>query len=41
VQIGSIGPIYTQATDAYAMARDVNRALERKLIVVQSDPGLV
>lgn len=41
VQIGSIGPIYTQATDAKGLMADLNRAAERKFLVAQADPGLV
>lgn len=40
VQIGSIGPIYTQAKDANSLVAGINRAAERKLLVAQSDPGL-
>jgi hypothetical protein len=40
VQIGSIGPIYTQAKDANGLMASINRAAERKLLVAQSDPGL-
>lgn len=40
VQIGSIGPIYTQAKDAAGLVADINRAAERKLLVAQADPGL-
>jgi hypothetical protein len=40
VQIGSIGPIYTQATDANGLMADINRAAQRKLLVAQADPGL-
>lgn len=40
VQIGTIGPIYTQATDANGLMADLNRAAQRKFLVAQSDPGL-
>jgi hypothetical protein len=40
VQIDSIGPIVTQATDANGLMADINRAVQRKLLVTQSDPGL-
>lgn len=40
VQIGTIGPIYTQATDAAGLMADVNRAAQRKILAGQSDPGL-
>jgi hypothetical protein len=40
VQIDSIGPIVTQATDANGLMADINRAVQRKLLVAQSDPGL-
>jgi hypothetical protein len=40
VQIGSIGPIYTQATDANGLMAGINRAAARKLLVAQADPGL-
>lgn len=40
VQIGSIGPIYTQATDARGLMADIDRAAQRKLLVAQADPGL-
>lgn len=39
LNIGSM-TINTQATDANRMASDVNRAIERKFLVAQSDPGL-
>jgi hypothetical protein len=39
VNIGSM-TIQTQATDANRMAADVNRALERKLLVTGYEPGL-
>jgi len=40
VTIGTIGPIYTQATDANGLVADINRATQRKLLVGRSDPGL-
>lgn len=40
VQIGTIGPIYTQARDANGLMADINRAAQRKLLVAQADPGL-
>jgi len=40
IQIDSIGPIITQATDANGLMADINRAAQRKLLVAQSDPGL-
>jgi hypothetical protein len=40
VQIGSIGPIYTQARDANGLMAGINAAAQRKLLVAQSDPGL-
>jgi len=40
VQIGSIGPIYTQARDANGLMAGIQRAAERKLLVAQADPGL-
>lgn len=40
VQIGQIGPIYTQAKDATRLMADVSRATERKFLVAQADPGL-
>jgi hypothetical protein len=40
VQIGSIGPIYTQATDANRLMSELDRQTQRKFLVAQSDPGL-
>lgn len=40
VQIDSIGPIYTQATDANGLMADINRAAQRKVLVANTDPGL-
>jgi len=39
VQIGTVN-VQTQATDANGIAAGINRALERKLLVSTSDPGL-
>jgi hypothetical protein len=40
VQIGQIGPIYTQAKDANGLVASINQAAQRKLLVAQADPGL-
>lgn len=39
VQIGSM-TIHTQATDAMGIMADASRAVSRKFLVSQSDPGL-